>query len=525
MNDASAVVPVKGNRFWQQDINDNWWILLVLAAFTGLCVFAVAKHQLYLDETHAWLLVRDTSPLALLKALRYEGHPALYYLLLMVPVKLHFPLVTLKIISVALAVVTVFLFLKYSPFPWYVKVLFPFSYFILYQYGVVSRSYILIPLFLFLVAVIYPKRDERLWLFVVLLGLLANSMMFGAIIAVGIYAVYLLDLYRHRFAGPKRLTKKRILASLLFGFSLLLVAPLLFRPKDVSFAIKWYFDIHRYINTSGETLRTASGSFFLPVGLIALCVSLVWFRRQRVLLLFTLPTIVMLAFFWLKMYQFWQAGICFFVWLFCLWVGFQKLKAEPAEPGLSGNGQTGRVSDWRKAVSLKNAVLACIVVVLCCQIWWTLEAITYYRKNPYSASGEVADIIKKNHIENSGIWYIGFSRGSILAYFDRNFFANLKGWPSYDECRAVGTNKEGDNPDAWLDKQTVSKILKARPPYVIQAVVYEFGMESKLPGYHLAYVLSGSFDLGGRTGLMDSWLIFVRDGAKPISRPGTLTIR
>jgi hypothetical protein len=184
-----------------------------------------------------------------------------------------------------------------------------------------------------------------------------------------------------------------------------------------------------------------------------------------------------------------------------------------------------RVSGWRKAVSFKNAMLVCIVVVLCCQIWWTLEAVTYYSKHPYSASREVADIIKNNHIENSGIYYIGFSRGSILAYFDRNFFANLKDRPSYDECRAVGTNKQGDNPDAWLDKKTVSKILKARPPYVIQFVVYEPGMESSLPGYYLAYVLSGSYDLGGRTGLMDQWLIFVRDGAKPISRPGILTIR
>src|SRR4051812_4217393 len=56
--------------------------LLVLALYVALLAWGLARHEIWRDEAQAWLLARSSaSPLALLRAMRYEGHPALWHLL------------------------------------------------------------------------------------------------------------------------------------------------------------------------------------------------------------------------------------------------------------------------------------------------------------------------------------------------------------------------------------------------------------------------------------------------------------
>ena len=56
-------------------------IYLLLAAFFVLGLLLVLRHALWQDEWQAWLLVRGSRSLAeLFQNLRYEGHPAFWYL-------------------------------------------------------------------------------------------------------------------------------------------------------------------------------------------------------------------------------------------------------------------------------------------------------------------------------------------------------------------------------------------------------------------------------------------------------------
>lgn len=62
----------------------NARVLTLLALYALAIGFALYWHATWRDEMQAWLIVRDSADLpALFHNLRYEGHPALWYLLLM----------------------------------------------------------------------------------------------------------------------------------------------------------------------------------------------------------------------------------------------------------------------------------------------------------------------------------------------------------------------------------------------------------------------------------------------------------
>jgi len=182
------------------------------------------KHEPWADEAQAWLIARDCSGVELLfQRLRYEGPPGLWYLILMVPSKIlpYYP--TIQVISFSIAVAGIFVFWRTSPFPPILKTLFPFTYFIFYQYAVVARSYVLLPLLIFLVGHYYPQRFRRVYLFTLLLCLLAYVSVFSALIAISTMLVHFLDLLKwwKELEGEER---KRQMASLV-AFGLFIYDP------------------------------------------------------------------------------------------------------------------------------------------------------------------------------------------------------------------------------------------------------------------------------------------------------------
>src|ERR1019366_4863055 len=88
------------------------------------------------DEAQAWLLARDNSlPDLLGHALRYEGTPGLWHLLLWVAIRCGLAYSGLYLISSALACGGAWLVLYRSPFPAWLRVGVIFSYFFGYQFG------------------------------------------------------------------------------------------------------------------------------------------------------------------------------------------------------------------------------------------------------------------------------------------------------------------------------------------------------------------------------------------------------
>ena len=130
-------------------------VIFASVVFTML-VYKYAFHELWKDEWQAWLDVRDMSITEMLSFLNYEGHPALYYLLL-IPFK---GLISLfqdqqeHIIQLAhwlMYAITMAVFLFRFKLQWWIKLLFSLGYFMWFEYGVVNRAYILVLLFAFVI--------------------------------------------------------------------------------------------------------------------------------------------------------------------------------------------------------------------------------------------------------------------------------------------------------------------------------------------------------------------------------------
>ena len=100
-------------------------------------------------DPQAWLIARDSNSLAdLFHNMRYEGHPALWQLLLYIPAHISWNPISMQAINYVFAVAEAWLILSARKLHWSIRGLTVFSFFVFYQYGVVARNYMLAMLLL-----------------------------------------------------------------------------------------------------------------------------------------------------------------------------------------------------------------------------------------------------------------------------------------------------------------------------------------------------------------------------------------
>ncbi len=149
-------------------------IFIILLWATIVC-FTMFHHELWRDEAQAWCLVRDLNIFDAFKMTRIEGHPFLWYLLLIPFAKLGFSVVSMQLISFIFATTAVCLLIFKSPFNTIEKILICFSAGMIYYMPVVARSYSLAPLLIFLIAYFYPQRKEKPLIYTTLILLLSHT--------------------------------------------------------------------------------------------------------------------------------------------------------------------------------------------------------------------------------------------------------------------------------------------------------------------------------------------------------------
>lgn len=163
----------------------------MLLAFAAVTLIGVLNHELWFDEAQAWVIARDATCDNFAEIMKHEGHPALWYLILMPFAKLGAPCETLSLISWLFSVLSAGLFLWKAPFGLCFKSMLVFSSGYLFFDSVNARVYCIIPVLLYLIAIVYPKREKYAPLYGLLVGLLANThiMMCGL---VGIFGIFML---------------------------------------------------------------------------------------------------------------------------------------------------------------------------------------------------------------------------------------------------------------------------------------------------------------------------------------------
>jgi hypothetical protein len=136
--------------------------LAIVLAYLPVAIFAIAHHEMWRDELHCWLVARDSAtPWAVVHNRAYDGQPPLWYLLLWILEKTTHDPRAMQAVHVAIATAVVWVFADRAPFPRVVRALFPFGYFLAYEYVALSRCYGLALLFALLLCLHHPRRHVR----------------------------------------------------------------------------------------------------------------------------------------------------------------------------------------------------------------------------------------------------------------------------------------------------------------------------------------------------------------------------
>ncbi|MEI3526389.1 MAG: hypothetical protein V8Q27_09885 [Eubacteriales bacterium] len=174
----------------------RFWPILLLAVDLAVNMALILHHENWRDEAQAWQIAGLLDLKGLFAQLKYEGHPCLWYLILMPFAKLHAPFGSMNGISLALMAVAAWLVLTRAPFSMPVRVLTVFSGFFLYYYPVISRSYALVPPLLALLALCYPRRMEKPLPYGILLALLTQTHIYMLGLSAALSFFWLLEILR-----------------------------------------------------------------------------------------------------------------------------------------------------------------------------------------------------------------------------------------------------------------------------------------------------------------------------------------
>lgn len=196
---------------------------IVVAWLAVVCVLA-RQHVFWRDEVRALsLALQGDDVFAMLGALRGEGHPALWYLLLRGAHALFDTPLILPAVALLVALAAMLVLAWRSPFAAPLLVLVMFSRFGVYEYSVMARNYGITMLLLFVFAAVYARYRERSLVLGALLFLLANCSVHSLILAGALGLFWLLDLARSGLTGAhlRHLAANAALA--LLGVALCLV--------------------------------------------------------------------------------------------------------------------------------------------------------------------------------------------------------------------------------------------------------------------------------------------------------------
>jgi hypothetical protein len=169
----------------------GWIEWAALCVFGALLAVGIARHDLWFDELQAWNVARSSHGLGdLVSQLRYEGHPILWYLPLFALTRVTGNPRAMQAFELVVAVASVAMVLFRAPYARWLRVTLCGTYFFVFEYTVMSRSYGL-GLLCFLVALDLLARPAPSWRAgTVALVVLSWTSLLGAVLA-GVTAIAL----------------------------------------------------------------------------------------------------------------------------------------------------------------------------------------------------------------------------------------------------------------------------------------------------------------------------------------------
>ncbi|MBQ8886837.1 MAG: hypothetical protein IJY61_03965 [Candidatus Gastranaerophilales bacterium] len=445
--------------------NNKYNILfaIIIIAYALIIFTTGYYHEPWADEAQAFIHARDYSVTELFfEKLKYEGHPIVWYLI--IKFLLLFKFISsstiyenLFVLTCLLQVFAVYLFLFKSKIPLLLKILIPFTFFIVYQYPVVARNHsIVFPLLAVLATFFYANRTKNPYIYSFLLIILANISAYTYTLSCVLSAFFLYDIW-----GKNKFKIKKYIPTLITGLSLFITALYLNKPKDCTFPANFNFD-----NLSiDELLYNLHLSFFNYenewLSVVELCIVLIFYcsaarifcQNRYQLTLFIAINLSVLFLQTVFYANDWHYGYTILFLIFSLWILTDKNNQEK--------------------ITIKKHFLFIIsaVTLLITQICWGLKSIQFDINGNYCASKAVTDYIKEEQLYNKDIAVVGFKSVALHPYFEQNIFYNLdkhslSSWKKEIKEHSV-ENIKGRKPDILiLPKENMIEFIYLAKGYI-----------------------------------------------------------
>jgi hypothetical protein len=395
-------------------LSDRRFAVAVLLLYAAVVLFVVSRHEPWRDEADSWLLVRDASLPEILALMPYAGTPALWYLLLFPFAKAGLPFFAQSLINAAVMIAAAAVWLHFAPFSRTIRVLALFSYYLVYEYAVIARSYGLTVLLLFAAAALHDTRFSNPLRYAIAIALLMNANSHSFAIGCVLGAAFVVGaLWTGGSAGGRRPTGAAIAAMLVMLAAAGAAYLQLRAPADGNMAAT---ERPAQVDLPGR----AVGEAFLPlapvavskwIGIAVLVLLTVHLFRSREALLFLWVSIAGMAAVFVYI---WAGGLRHFGLIFLIAVVSLWISGRPLH---------------RYATFVASALLACSVLA-------GIVAAVQDVRAPFSGAKEMAGFIERSGLQSRIIAGHGPAQtAAVLPYFPRKkiWYAGLGEFGSYQK--------------------------------------------------------------------------------------------
>lgn len=474
----------------------------VLLLYIILHFWIGSYHEPWFDEAQAWQIARGNSWYDIIFTMpHWEGHPPLWHVVLALFVKNGIPFCeSLLVISGFFMSVGVYLLLFYSPFLKIIRATLPFTYFLFYQYGIVSRPYCMMFLAFILMAMTYKERNEKPVSFVLSMVILCLTSAYGIVIAGGVALVWTYDIAKEYSYNLFNMSRKLFTDRRLLSLSALLICAILLiinvfpdeRASGIDLAKGKALSINDTVavgyvlfssiadallsNTYNAANSLRAMHFTYMDYAVSSCIGLIiWYyiwsygKKVKQLFLFVVPFSMFAIFSGLVHFWLHHIGIAFLYLIFWFWCVFDSKYKLPMRKSF------GRIQG--------SFLIIFIFTIVCNNIFWSIAAskndITY----EYYVGKDEAVFIKSYNLEHLNImcnWMTepakdGNEVGNLTdvcaeavttcPYFSKNIFYNFQNGSNekaYVSWAKTTLEYNEDNRNKW-QKKGIPDILFDRP--------------------------------------------------------------
>jgi hypothetical protein len=467
--------------------------LINYIGFSGLLFFiffclgfiGIFNHAMWRDELNPWLIARDSNSLVeLFQNIKYEGHPGLWYICLYLLNQFTHNPIAMQMTHLILATSFIYIFLRFSPFTRWQKVLFTFGYLPFYEYLLISRNYIIGIFLISVFCALYNTRRKSYVILSLLLFLIANANAYCLFISLALGLALILE-YSLREQLSESLTASRtniILSLTIYALGIAVSLAQLIPPADSTLQgglSGWtlHFDIRHLAKAliriwNSYIVILVPGDSNIEVFLFAVMglglfffASTVLIRKPIALLIYTVGTLEILVFTYVKFLgSARHYGHLYIVLIVSLWIASYYPKSNLLLQPLTRGARTIQPIStvWLKFTQKYQTIF--MMVILSAQLTAGIVAFSRDLVVPYSAARATARYIQSQHLENK--FMVGSRDATIsplCGYLNRKIY--------YPERQGLGSfvlfNSQRQEVDAATVLAQVSQLIQQKPEPIL----------------------------------------------------------